>query len=273
MNADDPWYDPRPTEEIVSAMLSGPARDSDTYEDDSYWSNRSVVVHRVTPETLAIAVRLCESPCEIEQRAGCDILALLGAPDKPFRRESVGPVLSVLRRAADVETFHSAVCALGNIGDLSAVPEILPYASHLDPFIRESVAKAIPSMKASPLVVPALIALSRDAVVRVRDWAVFGLMNWIEDDTPEIRQALSDRLDDLDATVRGQALLGLARRRVPGTLDVIAREFERPEIHPDAVEAVADLGDPRGMELLQRLRARFPDWDVVPYEMDRLSNA
>src|SRR3954469_5527923 len=152
MKTNNPWYDPRPTEQIVSAMLCWPDRDSDTYEDDSYWSNRSIVAHRVSPETLELAVRLCESSCEVEQRTGCDILALLGAPDMPFGRESVGPVLSVLRRAADVETFEAAVCALGNIGDLEAVEDILRYCTHPDPLIRKSVATAIPSLRASPLV-------------------------------------------------------------------------------------------------------------------------
>src|SRR3954454_14747508 len=113
MNPDDPWYDPRATDEIIGAMLARPARDSDSYEDDSYWSNRSILAHRVAPETLAAAARLCDSPCVIEQRLGCDILSLLGAPDMPFREQSVGPVLSVLRRATDLETLDGAISALG----------------------------------------------------------------------------------------------------------------------------------------------------------------
>jgi hypothetical protein len=273
MKPDDPWYDPRPTSEIVSAMLSRPARDSDTYEDDSYWSNRSTLTHRVTPETFAIAVRLCESVCEIEHRVGCDILALLGAPDMPFREQSVGPVVSVLSRTTDRDTRVAAISALGHIGDARAVADLLQFRDDPDASIRLAVAMAIPALRESPTVAPALIELSRDLDEDVRDWAVFGLMNWIADDTPEIRQALVDRLDDPNATVRGQALLGLAGRRVPGLLDAIAREFERPEVHPDAVEAVSEYGDPRGMDLLERLRARFPDWDVIPYEMKRLGKA
>jgi hypothetical protein len=273
MKPDDPCHDPRSTDEIIAAMLAHPARDSDTYEDDSYWSNRAILACRVSRETLAAAVRLCESPCVIEQRTGCDILSLLGAPDMPFRRESLAPVLSVLRRASDLETLNTALSTLGNIGDGRAISDVIGLRNHSEPSVRLTVAMALPGFREARLVVPSLIELTRDTDEDVRDWAVFGLINSFDDDTREIRQAFLDRLADPNATVRGQAFLGLARRRVPGTLDAIAREFDRAEIHPDAVEAASELGDPRGMELLERLRARFPDWDVVPYEMERLRKA
>jgi HEAT repeat protein len=191
----------------------------------------------------------------------------------PFAAESVGPVLSVLRRATDLETLNGALSAVGRIGDIQAVPEVLALLNHFEPSVRLTVAMALPGLREAPEVVPALIELTRDADEDVRDWAVFGLMNSFDDDTPEVWQAFLDRLEDPNATVRGQALLGIARRRVPGTLEAVAHEFERPEIHPDALEAVSELGDPRGMELLERLRMRFPDWDVIPYEMERLRKA
>lgn len=273
MKPDDPWYDPRPTDEIISAMLGRPARDSDTDEDESYWNNRNIITHRVCRQTLETAMRLCRSQCETEQRIGCDILGQLGAPDLPFRDESVGPVLSVLRRAGDVETRRWAITALGQIGDKRAALDVLRYVGDAEPSMRLTVVMALPGFRGTPDVLAALIGLTRDSDEDVRDWAVFGLMNSFNNDTPDIRQAFVDRLADTNATVRGQALLGLARRRAPGTLDAIAREFERPEIHPDAVEAVAELGDPRGMKLLEQLWARFPDWDVIPYEMERLRKA
>lgn len=273
MRLDDPWYDPRSTDEIISVMLGRPVRDSDTDEDESYWNNRNIIAHRICRETLETAVRLCRGECEIEQRIGCDILGQLGAPDLPFRDESVGPVLSVLRRAGDIETRRWAITALGQIGDERAALDVLRYVADPEPSMRLTVAMALPGFRKTPDVLTALIGLTRDSDEDVRDWAVFGLMNSFDEDTPEIRQAFLDRLDDPNATVRGQALLGLARRRVPGTLDAITREFERPEIHPDAVEAASEFGDPRGMQLLEKLRARFPDWDVIPYEMERLRKA
>jgi len=98
-------------------------------------------------------------------------------------------------------------------------------------------------------------------------------MNWIDDDTPEIRQAFLDRLDDPNAAVRGQALLGLARRRVPGTLEALDREFFRDAVYEDAIEAATELGDPRAVELLERLRNRFPDWDAIPDALAQLRKA
>jgi HEAT repeats len=270
MSANDTWYDPRSTGEIIAAMLTSPARDSDTFEDDSYWVNRGFLSRRPTPDTLARAVQLCASACEVEQRVGCDILAGLGAPDMPFRRESVGPVLEVLNGAIDPETVGCAISTLGHLGVPSVTSEVLRYCDHPNDSIRLVTAMALPGLRGAPEVVPALIRLSRDRDEDVRDWATFGLMNWIEDDTPEVRQAFLDRLDDPNAAVRGQALLGLARRRVPGTLEAIDREFMREAVYEDAVEAATKLGDPRAAPLLERLRERFPNWDAIPDALSQL---
>ena len=269
----DPWYDPRPTGEIIAAMLASPARDSDTFEDDSYWVNRGVLSHRATQDTFAKAVQLCASACEVEQRVGCDILAVLGAPDLPFRRESVGPVLAVLNGATDPETIGCAISALGHLGVPSVAPEVLRYCDHPEDSMRLVATMALPGLRGAAGVVPALIRLSRDRDEDVRDWATLGLMNWIDEDTPEIRQAFLDRLDDPNAAVRGQALLGLSRRRVPGTLEALDREFVRDAVYEDAIEAAAELGDPRGVELLERLRERFPDWDAIPHALAQLRSA
>ena len=64
-----------------------------------------------------------------------------------------------------------------------------------------------------------LIGLSADQDQDVRDWATFGIGSMIETDIPEIREALVARLTETDSEIRGEALVGLARR---GDLRIVA---------------------------------------------------
>ena len=58
----------------------------------------------------------------------------------------------------------------------------------------------------------ALIALSADDDLDVRDWATFALGTLSEDDGAPLRDALAARLDDEDEDVRLEAVHGLALR-------------------------------------------------------------
>jgi HEAT repeat protein len=65
----------------------------------------------------------------------------------------------------------------------------------------------------TPAAIEALLELSRDSDVDVRNWATFALGSQIDVDTPQIREALRNRLSDSDEDTRSEALCGLARRK------------------------------------------------------------
>ena len=67
----------------------------------------------------------------------------------------------------------------------------------------------------APEVAEALMVLSADTDGGVRDWATFGLAELLETDSPEVRAALTARLDDL-AAIADQARAGLVKRSAPG---------------------------------------------------------
>ena len=63
-----------------------------------------------------------------------------------------------------------------------------------------------------PKVVAALAKLSRDSDRDVRNWATFTLGSQFESRSPTLCTALQKRVTDPDPEIRGEALVGLARR-------------------------------------------------------------
>src|SRR5687768_18575105 len=92
-----------------------------------------------------------------------------------------------------------------------------------------------------------------DADEDVRNWATFGLGSMIDDDSPQIREALLARISDAHDETRGEALVGLALRQDPRVLEPLLRALRADTVGSLAVEATRDLG---AAELLTALEAR-----------------
>jgi HEAT repeat protein len=91
-----------------------------------------------------------------------------------------------------------------------------------------------------------------DAVVR--DWAVFGLGCQREFDSPALRLALRDRLDDLGEETAMEAAIALGLRgdvsALPYLIDILNQEY----VEERAIEAAQVLGDPSLKPALVSLR-------------------
>lgn len=123
----------------------------------------------------------------------------------------------------------------------------------------------------APDSVSALIELSADADEDVRNWATFGLGSMDSVDTPLLREALVRRLNDTNAEIRGEALVGLAQRKDPRVVEPLRRELAVEDVGLLAVEAAESLGDPSLLPLLQARRDRAGD--ATDYFRGRLNDA
>lgn len=110
--------------------------------------------------------------------------------------------------------------------------------------------------------VAALIRLTRDAEPDVREQAVFALGALATVDTPAVREALADRLDDPERDVAEEAVLGLAVRRdaravsaLAGLLDAGSGE-QGPRLY--TLQAAAVLGHEALLPALRRYEASTP---------------
>ena len=242
--------DPRSAEELIRLALT-------ETDDDAAREPVTVLHYKGTRDVLDAAAGLCFSSVERERELGADILGQLGVPDRTFPSESFDILTRMLRTESAPTVLESIGVALGHLRDIRAVPLLLPLASHPDADVRFGVVIGLTGHD-NPDAIAGLIQLSRDEDAHVRDWATFALGTQTDADTPEIRDALFARTIDLDDDTRGEALVGLARRKDSRVVEPLIRELSGGCFGPLAVEAAEQIGDPRLYSTLKALEHVWP---------------
>jgi len=169
------------------------------------------------------------------------------------------------------DVVRAAVSGLGHRPHAASVEALLRLATSADSQMRWQVAVALGSYE-EPEAIEGLIRLSSDPSNEVRDWATFGLGTLRDDDTPEIRAALRRNLSDDDLDVRGEALVGLARRGDDGIVEALVKLLT-PDCHVYELDAAEALADPRLVEPLQALTKAAGRSSTNAYWQARLDDA
>jgi HEAT repeat protein len=241
--------DPRATHEFVTIALTEP--------DENAAREAVVTLHfRGTRDVFDTASDLCTSECPQERTLGANILGQLGVPHRTFPTESVKVLLERLEVETDEDVLDATCIALGHIHDPTAIPSPVRLKTHASARVRYAVVFALAGFE-DQLAIKTLIELSRDQDPVVRDWATFGLGRQIDIDTPEIRAALLARVSDEDEVTRGEALVGLARRRDQRVIEPLIKELQRyrdAEYSGYSVEAAEEIADARLLPILMRLK-------------------
>jgi HEAT repeat protein len=221
------------TEELFVATLEG------EYDDDAPWEAVSVLRLRGTSEVFEVARSYCQSDNPRARARGLNVLAQLGAgkseAERPFMDESVSISIGHLRDP-DPDTVSSAAWALSHLGTRPGVAALIGLRSHPDPDVRQAVACCI-DLRSHPEGVSILVPLTEDENAVVRDWATFALGSeevveggvWRYPDSPEIRTALRNRLEDTYEEARREAIWGLALRRDPLGLKLLLDQLQSGE--------------------------------------------
>ncbi|MEU8518489.1 ankyrin repeat domain-containing protein [Streptomyces sp. NBC_01216] len=215
-----------PHEELATRAL----RCGDRTQDD--WTEAvAALARRADGETFRAASAWCGSGDTRRQALGADVLAALGgfrAAGLPvLRRLAAGlrPAAEDSGEAAGAarEPALAVVAALGTAGDAAALPELLAFAAHPDAEVRRALGCALTGLVPAgcPGAVEVLVGLSRDPDPGVRDWATLALAE-LPEDTPPLRAALAERLDDTDPDTVAEAARGLAMRQDQRAVEVLA---------------------------------------------------
>jgi HEAT repeat protein len=247
----DPKSDTRPIQVLIATALSKPD------EELTYWNAVAALQWRGTLEVFNRADRLCQSPCSVERRLGADILGQLGCPDRSFPKECTQVLLKILKREENKKVLCAILVALSHHQAPEAIGPVSRFRHHANDEVRFGVVMALKGYDV-PDAEAVLIELTRDANADVRDWATFALGTLHETDTPAIRDALADRLADIDIDTRCEALVGLARRRDQRALPSLHRELSGESVSPLAIEAATLIAIPQLIKELIALRGR---WD------------
>lgn len=248
--------DLRTAKELVNTAISD-------FPSDSAWIAITVLQYRGSKEEYDAAIPLLNSGDSRLREIGVHIIGQLGWENVSLQKETVSLLIDKLRDQS-ASVVAAAATALGHRHDSRSVPYLLELRQHADPDVRLGVVLGL-SQYDDREAVDGLIELSRDIDDEVRNWATFALGSQINIDTPSLREALFQRLQDDNSEIRGEALVGLARRKDERVMEAVAHALEGPFDGIWPVEAAQYLADPifypRLVSLKQRIKgsveARF----------------
>lgn len=236
-------------------------------DEDARWMAIQELHALGTREVYERALELSRSGRVPERVRGAEILGQLHM----WAAEATPALLGMLDDEDD-SVIEAAIHALGQRQDPDTVESLARIAQHEAPNVRWAVATALEDLIADERVEKVLLSLMRDADTSVRDRATFAVGSLSDHDTPRIRAALVERLNDDDSSVANEAALGLARRRdaraIPylaiavesadGELEEAVDEITSPDMLQDLLKARDSLGDVSGLhQLIKRCRARL----------------
>ncbi|MEU6710330.1 ankyrin repeat domain-containing protein [Nonomuraea sp. NPDC046802] len=201
-----------PAERLVARAVAHRDIDGDA---ETWWIVADALGKRADEETYETLARLCVSEDAREREFGVDAIAQFGFAEgeKPYLERTLPLLQKMVTTESNPQVLRSVLSALGHQGD----PRALPYV--LDIIERPGHKRTMTDAIALADVLPPdheeglalLIGMTRDEETEVRDWATAGLAG-LSADTPEIRQALADRLTDADLRTVAEATRGLAVR-------------------------------------------------------------
>jgi HEAT repeat protein len=239
------------------------------YDDDSDVT-LTLIHYRGGEEEFFLGKEYCSSDDAGDRVTGVDILAQLGWDDFEFQDESVA-ILTNLLGDTDSFALYRAASALGRRGAQSAIPKLIELSEHPDSLVRYGVVFGLTGEE-DDRAIATLIKLTCDDDRDVRDWAVFGLGTQIDSDTAAIRDALRRVLQDSDSEIRGEALVGLAKRKDPEIVCDLMNEWRDDDVSLLSLEAAEEARDSR---LYQRLKSFSEIVSLVenPYLAEQLASA
>ncbi len=138
-------------------------------------------------------------------------------------------LLEILGCETDPKVLRAILIALGHLGQMEAIEPALAFRQHSDPQVRHAVVLALNGYD-DLRAIDGLVELSKDDDAEVRDWATFGLGSQTDLDTPVLREALVERLTDSDQDTRGEAMVGLVKRKDLRVIPAICKELASPNV-------------------------------------------
>ncbi|WP_147469262.1 HEAT repeat domain-containing protein [Corallococcus sp. AB045] len=250
--AREPDQDDRAVEALVATALQGVPESSEAWEAIR-------ALHRRGGEAVFDAASaLLRSRLPRERARGADILAQLEQPSD-VRSRAADRMLPLLNEEQDAQVLPALIACLGHLEDARVPSAITSFRDHPSAQVRGAVLLSLlKSPGEDPLSV--LLAFADDVDEGVRGLAMAHLRTLPpEVDTPALRDSLVRRMDDGSPVLRAEAVLLLAQRKDPRTLEPLRKVLRRSRVRQEFVEAAGALGDPSLLPALRALEGQRQD--------------
>ena len=225
------------------------------------WNAVALLQRRGCAVTLAQVQVLARSANAHRRALAMDIAAQLQLPGRAgmadpaaFAPEATQALLVAGLSDPNAGVLQAAICGLAHRPSAIALPRLLALLEHPAARIRLALARTLGSY-AEPEATAALMRLARDRDDDVRDWATFGIGALRDTDDEAVRALLWTNAHDPDRDVRGEAVVGLARRGDPRVVDLLKERLNGGDCRGYELEAVQEMPRPELLEPLQTLLA------------------
>ncbi len=224
----------------------------DENDVDNYWTIVAEIHSRGCQDVFKNAKEYSKSKDSAKRMLAADVLGQLrNAKRKLFHQESVVILLHLLNDVDD-KVVASAAFSLGHRNDVKAINPLLLLIDHKNPSVREGIVTGL-SNHEDKNAINGLIQLSRDSDYDVQNWAVFGLASLCKKDSEKIRSALFIKLQNKDAEIRGEAMIGLAKRKDVRVKDAVVKELNNLKYGYWVLDAIIEMPEKKYINPLKEL--------------------
>jgi HEAT repeat protein len=236
-----------PTEKLFNRLLTNKT-------DRTHWENVSVLRSRGSKEVFDKCVELLQSANAKERHIAVDVLSQLGIPPRPFIKETLKLFFETLKTETDHSIISSIFYGLGHNNEHLTAKEtkfICSFKDSKNLEVKQGLVFALGGIE-HKIAIDTLIGFTSDKNNYIRDWATFGLGSQTTQDTPAIREALWNRINDKYEYARHEAILGLAIRKDERIKEIIKREIEDIDNQCSLLlEAIEELNDKEFIKILK----------------------
>lgn len=211
-------------------------------EDQVTWIRCNFTSRNWRKRVLAVNI-ICQLGCPVKD----------GVPWEPLQLELAREILGQALRDECWQVVEAAIFGLGHRNFPEFLPDMLEFIGDPHEGIRHGLAFSLgdyPQREAAE----ALLELMGDTSSLVRDWATFGLGSLSEQDSPAVRDGLLVAASDTEPEVRGEALVGLARRGDERGKALVLQALDDEFFGTWAIDAAGHYADSQFVPALEQLR-------------------
>jgi HEAT repeat protein len=239
-------------------------------ESDETWDHVFALRNAGTPSVLAKALAWCQETDPFRRSIGVSILAQFGNEGKGYPDEANAMIRTMIQTEKDHDVMTSLISAVHFRQLREGAEWLISLANHPSEDIRWRVAWGLPipnlrDPETDRRAIDTLMQLLSDPDPQVRDWATFSL-SMTDEDTPQLREALLERMQDPDFNTRSEAAMGLAKRKEPRGITLLLECLKSDRVGELYVEAAEIYAHSNLKPALVSLRKW---WHVNPELLER----